>query len=355
MAALGLAIVYTGLPMDSLPFASKKGNEVTWFGIGAKSSYLGYWINYNFKGYEGKEAYPEYAHLMDELGRVGREYGCGRSLWEYDAARTESYGTTLSMMLIPYWTGGCIAVRRRSVLRVVAVDAVPLPHGKRSRQGPVTAGGGPKDYWRDLDLNRAVEHMRTLGVNYYIADSAEAVVAAKAHPDLTLVGKAGVWSIFQIANTDLVVPLDYEPYVETGVDATAKDWLRTGLATWDPVGDRRLRGGRRPTVVGPHQDRRQPPGFQEARSGRGQCRHHRNRSGVVPRRQGRSPRTRAYVVLPGVEGQGCQGPVSGDTEPHGGRADGERRDTEVRPNRHRLDRHRIDPARRRRIGRHRSP
>ena len=41
------------------------------------------------------------------MAKVGCDQGCGRAMWEYDPSLNR-FGTTMSLMLLPYWTNGCI-------------------------------------------------------------------------------------------------------------------------------------------------------------------------------------------------------------------------------------------------------
>ena len=65
------------------------------------------WTRYNWTGYEGRTAYPDYHHLISTMDEIGQDNGCGRALWENNSANSE-YGTTMSLMLLPHWTDGCI-------------------------------------------------------------------------------------------------------------------------------------------------------------------------------------------------------------------------------------------------------
>ena len=38
---------------------------------------------------------------------VSKRYGCGRAMWEYSDTE-QRFGTPEALMLLPYWTSGCI-------------------------------------------------------------------------------------------------------------------------------------------------------------------------------------------------------------------------------------------------------
>ena len=65
------------------------------------------WAEWNYSGYEGKPDYPEYHAVIQMMAKVGADHGCGRAMWEYDPSQNR-FGTTMSLMLLPYWTNGCV-------------------------------------------------------------------------------------------------------------------------------------------------------------------------------------------------------------------------------------------------------
>ena len=44
---------------------------------------------------------------MQTMEAVGQRYGCGRAMWEYSPSENR-FGTPEALMLLPYWTNGCI-------------------------------------------------------------------------------------------------------------------------------------------------------------------------------------------------------------------------------------------------------
>ena len=82
------------LPADALPVT-----------VGANM--VKNWSNYNYSGYQRLPAYPEYHAVIDTMAQVGKTHGCGRAMWEYNADENR-FGTPESLMLLPYWTHGCI-------------------------------------------------------------------------------------------------------------------------------------------------------------------------------------------------------------------------------------------------------
>jgi hypothetical protein len=94
----------------------------------------------------------------------------------------------------------------------------------------VELSAAPSAAQRDLpygsfDIDRGVRHLQLMGVRYYLATSAQATTAARAHPDLTELATSGPWVIFQVADSALVEPLDNEPAVLDGQDDTQHEWI----------------------------------------------------------------------------------------------------------------------------------
>jgi hypothetical protein len=94
----------------------------------------------------------------------------------------------------------------------------------------------PSNPQRDLpyvsdrpDLDAGIRHMQMLGTRYYMAFSPEAVSQAEEHPELTLVANSGKWKVYEVAGSELVAPVQFQPAVLTGVAKGGTEWL--GVAT----------------------------------------------------------------------------------------------------------------------------
>ena len=72
-----------------------------------------------------------------------------------------------------------------------------------------------------FDLDRGLAHMQLFNVRYYVTFTERATAAARLHPGFTELTQALPWTIFQIAQSDLVdvaqfVPAVYEPGDDVG-------------------------------------------------------------------------------------------------------------------------------------------
>ena len=212
----------------------------------AQQSYIPAWVKWNYSGYERKAAYPEYHDVVQTMKRVGREYGCGRAMWEYES-ELDRHGTPMALMLLPYWTNGCIGSMEG--LFFESASSTPY-HFLNQSELSLRPSRAQRDLdYRDLDVARGVEHLQLLGVKYYMALSTEAQDQARANADLTLVATSGpwqvtyckngasscngteqelrnrTWEIYEVRAAAEVAGLEYEPVVMSDVDLSSKGWL----------------------------------------------------------------------------------------------------------------------------------
>ena len=261
VAAIGgllCAIVLTGIPLGlfssgrielpgprSLPFVQRTSTD---------TSFVPAWARWNYAGYERKDSYPEFRELVETMDELGEGTGCGRAMWEYEP-ELNRFGTPMALMLLPYFTDGCIG----SMEGLFFESSATVPyHFLNQSELSKTPSRAMRDLpYRDLDVAKGVEHLQLLGVKYYLATSPEAQGQAAQHPDLTLLAetstaqvtypdgtKARTWQIYEVADSELVVPLAFEPVVvESGVRskhgwlAAAVDWYQDSNR-WDiPLAD----------------------------------------------------------------------------------------------------------------------
>jgi hypothetical protein len=219
-----LVLVFVALPVGALP---------SWFPITTTDhSFVPDWVKWNYTGYEGKAAYPEYKSVVSMMGAVGRDYGCGRAHWEYESDQNR-FGTPMALMLLPYWTKGCIG----SMEGLYFESSATTPYHFLTA---AEASAKPSNPQRDLpypspspDVDAAVRHFQMLGVRYYLAFSDAAKAQAASNADLTLLATTvgGKWAVYRVADSSLVEPLTSPPAVVRGISHAAKDWLEVS-APW---------------------------------------------------------------------------------------------------------------------------
>lgn len=209
------------------------------------------WSHHNYTGMEAKAGtcttdhdgsetctggWAEFERLVSAMAHIGEDpdHGCGRTMWEYDKEVVGSYGTPMALMLLPYFTDGCIGSQEG--LYFEATPSVPHHFIVQSELSASGSGAQSGIRYPGFDIDRGVRHLQMLGVRYYTAVSETAVAAADAHPDLRIIGTAGRWSIYQVADSPQVEALAYEPVVIDGIGEGQDDWLPTATS-WFMNGD----------------------------------------------------------------------------------------------------------------------
>jgi hypothetical protein len=226
--AVGLAIV--AFPLHALPFGSY-GNDGTyrWFGLSTTdSSYIPSWARWNFEGYEGKVAWPEYQDVVLTMGNIGERNGCGRAMWEYDRG-LDRYGTPMALMLLPMWTDRCIGSMEGLYFESSVTTPFHFLNQSALSESPSRA---QRDMpYTDFDIDLGVRQLQLMGVRYYMAQSDLAQRSARDHPDLTEIATSGPWVIFEVQGAPLVEPLANEPIVRTDIHDAEHEWT-PGVAPW---------------------------------------------------------------------------------------------------------------------------
>ena len=218
MVALAVVLVLVGHPLGALP---------RWVPFDTEDqSFLDDWARWNYSGYEEKPAYPEFKALVTTMGRLGRERGCGRAMWEY-SPDLDRYGTPMAPMLLPYWTGGCIG----SMEGLFFESAATTPyHFLNQVELSKTPSASMRDLpYGTLDVAKGVRHLQLLGVRYYLASSPEAKTQAAAVADLSPLATSGPWSIYEVADSALVSPAPFRPAVLDGVGRGTGAWLEVAV------------------------------------------------------------------------------------------------------------------------------
>ena len=236
--AAAAVLVMVALPLRALPGGRLGDDGVYRWGPLSSSEYnLGtYWVQYNFEGYEGRQptadggGSAEYWDLVDTMGRVGESRGCGPSLWEYGAGRLGSYGTPMAPMLLPYWTDRCIGSMEG--LYFEASATTPYHFLMQSELSAAPSRAQRDLPYSGLDVARGTEHLRAMGVRYYMAFSEDALRQARAVPGLAEVASSGPWVVFEVAQSAPVTGLARLPVVVDGVGRSSDSWLEASVGAF---------------------------------------------------------------------------------------------------------------------------
>lgn len=213
--------VHRWQPLNVTPLAwTPLGELVT---LDLETTFVPDWARWNYSGVEAKAAHPEFAGIMEMMQQVGDEHGCGRAMWEYESD-LQRFGTPMALMMLPFYTDRCIGSMEG--LYFEASSTTPF-HFLNQSELSVAPSRAQRDLpYSPLDVELGISHLQLMGVRYYMATSVVAIEAARADERATEVAAetftwtrddgtpaSHTWVVFEIADTDVVVPLDYSPAV----------------------------------------------------------------------------------------------------------------------------------------------
>ena len=225
VALVGLLSTVPGL----LPVAAST------LGLSTAGNQVSSWAQWNYSGYQGKPAWPEYHDIMTTMDDVAHRYGCGRAMWEYNSNENR-FGTPMALMLLPYWTNNCVG----SMEGLFFESSATTPYHFLNQAELSSAPSDPQVGlpYGQLNIAEGVTHLQMLGVKYYIAFSPLAIAEANADRRLTFVGATkhwpapGVqWRIYLVQQSDLVQPLTRLPNVVKGISSRTS-WLAANTTWW---------------------------------------------------------------------------------------------------------------------------
>ena len=231
-------LVAIGFRFQELPFGSTQVNsagqyEYVWGPLRTKSSNDGFvdgWARWNFTGYEGKNAYGEYYGVVQTMKQLGADstQGCGRALWENNG-ELNKYGTTMGLMLLPFWTDGCISSMEG--LFFEAAGSTPYHFITAAAMSKQSSNPVRELRYDNNDAALGVRYMQELGVKYFMGFTPEAIAQASQQEGLTEVARSGPWVVYRVANSDVVTPLAVQPVVANISSSNPRErWLEVGTS-----------------------------------------------------------------------------------------------------------------------------
>jgi hypothetical protein len=155
-------------------------------------------------------------------------------MWEYSASE-QRFGTPEALMLLPYWTSGCVD----SMEGLLFESSTTTPY-HFINQAELSASPSDPEVglpYGPLDVTLGVQHLQLLGVKYFMAETPQVEQAANADPALKLVASTGpwasndngvthtTWDMYVVRDSALVTPLPNEPVVLSGVKPSPSSWL----------------------------------------------------------------------------------------------------------------------------------
>lgn len=243
--SLVIALVVLGFRFQVLPGGrlvdEGQGLEYTWGPFETQASDKGFvdgWARWNFSGYEGRSAYGEYYGLVQTMKNIGETRGCGRALWE-NYSNNDRYGTTMALMLLPFWTDSCIGSSEG--LFFEAAGTTPYHFLAAAAMSKQSSNPVRELRYVNNDAETGVPHLQSLGIRYYLAVTPEAIGEAEdvvaAGGALTEIARSGPWRVYEVSGSDIVTPLTVQPVVVDGRNGDQRErWLELGTS-WLQNGD----------------------------------------------------------------------------------------------------------------------
>ena len=227
------------LPGGSILTKADGTAQYAWGPFRAKSdnkSFVDGWARWNFEGYEGKGSYGEYHGIVQTMKRLGEDpnHGCGRALWENNGDLNK-YGTTMALMLLPFWTDGCIGSQEG--LFFEAAGTTPYHFISAAAMSKQSSNPVRELRYDNNDAGKGVRYLQELGVRYYMAFTTEAINSAATQPALLEVARSGPWVVYEVEASDWVVPMTRQPVVVNERDGDQRErWLELG-SSWFQHGE----------------------------------------------------------------------------------------------------------------------
>ena len=174
-------------------------------------TFVDFWVEYNYKGYERKPDYDVFRRIVSRLDRLPP----GRVMWE-PSQELGRFGTPIAFMSFPYWTV------QASMEGIYFESSFTTPFhfmlAAEVAQNPSNPIGGLPYNQLDLDLGTA--HMEMFDIDYYLAHSTQAIRAADESDRLNLIDKIEDFKLYAVDTPGQVVVPEYEPMVLEGADWT---------------------------------------------------------------------------------------------------------------------------------------
>ena len=242
-AVVGPLLALAGACLAVVPPLAVPATTLAKIGVHVGPDQPSAWASWNYSGYERKPDYPEFQAVIQMMRSVGAEQGCGRAMWEYDPSLNR-FGTTESLMLLPYFTGGCIDSQEGLLFE--SASSTPFHFINQNELSPSPSNAVVGLPYGGLDVHLGIEHLQQMGVRYLLTSSTTVQSAASADPAATLIGTSGPWStsyngqaldttwkVYRIADSQVVVPLANRPVVWQGVAPGQSSWLAPSVTWYD--------------------------------------------------------------------------------------------------------------------------
>ena len=185
--------------------ALASGGWVQW---NRETSFVQFWIEHNYEGYEKKPAYAEFRELNERVEALPP----GRVMWE-PSADLGRFGTPIALMSLPYFAN------HPTMEGIYFESSITTPFHFLTAAEVAASPSNPIPGlpYSELDMEAGVAHLEMMDVSYLITVSEEARKAA-LEANLEMVDKVETSAIFALDPSGQVMVPEYEPVVWEGGD-----------------------------------------------------------------------------------------------------------------------------------------
>jgi hypothetical protein len=201
--------------------------------VAATSTVAGGWIRWNYTGYEGKPAWPEYKQILDYIGQIGETEPHARFMIEHGDL-INSFGTPRAFEIIPYWTQ---ADTMEGTLMEASITAPFHFINQRELSEQSSNAIIGVAYPPDIDVTRGITHLQLMNIPYFLAfnntGTTERVIpAVDADPRAELLSTFGDYRLYHITGcSGYVEIMRNEPVrlevAQTEWQAAAVEWYKS--------------------------------------------------------------------------------------------------------------------------------
>ncbi len=216
-------------PVKTASVVSSTTAAVLALGALAGVTFVDGWARWNYSGYEGKETFGEYQAFMNSVEGLPD----GRYQWEFNS-ELNRYGTTMSLMLIPFWVGQ--GHQSMEGLFFESSLTVPFHFLNQAEMSLAPSRPVPGLAYNTFDFERGIPHLQLYGVDYYVSFTEEAQEKAIGDVRLTEIDRSGPFTIFEVGDSDLVDIATFEPSVYDPARGEREAFGDVALEWYDSIG-----------------------------------------------------------------------------------------------------------------------
>jgi uncharacterized membrane protein len=197
--------------------------------INKNTTYIAFWIEWNYKGYESKPAWPQFNAITSYLASLPE----GRIVHEFSNVH-DKFGTVRSFESFPLFA-------KKPVLEGLNIESAinaPFVFWIQSEISETPTCPLPRMRCSPFNLENATKHLKLFNVNYIVATSEKLKSALRSSAEYTLLKKFDEIEIYKVNNTGRYVELPkYESVLVTTGNwkSISLEWFKNSDITDVPL------------------------------------------------------------------------------------------------------------------------